>query len=151
LDEIGKILPALFRREIQRTDPRLVEFLDPFWPRVAGKAIALHSRPVSFEAGTLTLATDCSTWSTQLHQMAEEIRAEVNSFLGKPLVRKLRVRKVPELRSFEPPPLREHVPFAREKLERIKLANATTGDREVDRVFELSYAKYFARAGRHLY
>jgi hypothetical protein len=151
LDEIGKILPALFKLELQRTEPRLVEFLDPLWPRVAGKAIALHSRPVSFEAGILTLATDCSTWSTQLHQMAEEIRAEVNSFLGKPLVKKLRVRKVSGFRSFESPLLRGRVPPVHEKLEEARLVNTAGSDRDVERVVQLSYAKYFARAGRYLH
>lgn len=55
--------------------------------------MAEHCRPVAFNQGTLTLITECSTWKAQLQQMAEEIRAEVNSFLGRPVVKRLRVLK----------------------------------------------------------
>jgi predicted nucleic acid-binding Zn ribbon protein len=94
MEEVGKILPAILKRHVQRPDVRVVEILAPFWPQVAGKAMARQCQPVAFQEGTLTLATDCSAWSVQLRQMAEEIRAEINSFLGKPVVKRLRVQRV---------------------------------------------------------
>ena len=95
MEKVGKILPAIFKRNLQSTDARVVEILVPFWPFVAGKAMAQQCQPVAFREGTLTLATECPSWSAQLHQMAEEIRAEINSFLGQPVVKRLRVQRVP--------------------------------------------------------
>ena len=97
MEEIVKILPGLFRRQLQRADARVVEVLAPLWPHVAGEPMAERSRPVAFASGTLTLATDCSSWNTQLRQMAEEIRAEINSFLGRPVVKHIRVQRVARL------------------------------------------------------
>lgn len=151
MEEIGEILPALFKREIRRTEPRLVEILAPLWPRVAGKAIALHSRPIGFEAGTLILAADCSNWSAQLHLLAEEIRAEVNSFLGRPLVRKLRVRKVPELQQLNFPSVGWRRTSAPSKPATIRLPNAAKIDPDISRIVESSCAKYFARSGRQVH
>ena len=93
MEKIGKILPSILKGQVRRPQPPLIEILAPLWPCVAGKAMAEHCRPVAFNEGTLTLATECPTWRSQLQQMAEEIRAEVNSYLGRPIVKKLRVMK----------------------------------------------------------
>jgi hypothetical protein len=61
---------------------------------VAGKALARQCRPVAFSTGTLTLATDDADWAEPLQQMAEDIRAHVNNFLGKPVVKHLRILHV---------------------------------------------------------
>jgi len=97
VEEVGRILSSILKRQVQRRDPPVVEILAPFWSRVAGKALAECCYPVDFQAGTLTLATDCATWSAQLRQMSQEIRAEINSFLGEPVVRRLRIRQVRRL------------------------------------------------------
>jgi len=97
VEDIGRILPVILKSQIRRLNPPVVEILAPLWRRVAGQAMARNSRPVAFHAGTLTLACDCTSWSTQLQQMAEEIRAEINSFLGAPVVKKLQVRFVGRL------------------------------------------------------
>jgi predicted nucleic acid-binding Zn ribbon protein len=91
VQEIGTVLPAIFKQYVQRGQPRLVEVLAPFWPRVTGKAIAANSRPVFFAAGTLVVTTPLSPWAVQLRGMSEEIRAAVNSFLGGPVVKRLRI------------------------------------------------------------
>ncbi len=91
MEEIGKILPAVLKKRIQQGGPGTLGLLAPFWPQVAGKPIAQHAQPVAFEAGTLTLTTDCPNWAAQLREMKEEIRAEINSFLGAPVVKKLRI------------------------------------------------------------
>lgn len=91
LEKIAKILPVVLKSQVRRTEPPLIEILAPLWPCVAGKAMSEHCRPVAFRQGTLTLTTECPTWRTQLQQMAEEIRAEVNSYLGRPVVKRLKV------------------------------------------------------------
>jgi hypothetical protein len=97
VEEVGKILPFILGKHLQRQGSPLVEVLAALWPRAVGKGIAQQSRPVTFVSGTLTLATACPSWATQLSQMSEELRAGLNSFLGRPVVKKLRVRHAPNL------------------------------------------------------
>lgn len=92
MEEISKILPHIFRSQVRRSNPRMVEILAPLWPQVAGKPMARHSRPVAFEEGTLMLECDCTAWSAEMSRMAEEIRVQVNQYLGTAAVRKLKVR-----------------------------------------------------------
>ena len=91
MEEIGIILPKVLKPQLSRLEPPVVEVLAPLWSRVAGKALAGQCRPVAFSAGILTLATDDADWAEPLQQMAEEIRAHVNDFLGKPVVKHLRI------------------------------------------------------------
>jgi len=91
MEEIGKILPKILKPELSRLEPPMVEVLAPLWTLVAGKALAKECRPVAFSAGTLTLATEDSAWAEPLRQMAGEIQAHVNNFLGKPVVKHLKI------------------------------------------------------------
>ncbi len=91
MEEIGNILPKVLQPQLSRLESPVVEVLAPLWSRVAGKALAKECRPVAFSAGTLTLATDDHDWAEPLRQMAEEIRAHVNNFLGRPVVTRLRI------------------------------------------------------------
>ena len=103
MEEISKILPLIFRKQVRCSDPRVVEILGPLWPQVAGKPMARHSKPVAFEQGTLTLESDCSNWCTQLRSMAEEIKTGINGYFGVSVVRKLQVRYVAKPISLPPP------------------------------------------------
>jgi predicted nucleic acid-binding Zn ribbon protein len=94
MEEIGKILPKVLKPQLSRLEPPVVEVLAPLWTRVAGKALAKECRPVAFSGGTLTLATEDADWAEPLQQMGEEIRAHVNNFLGKPVVKHLRILSV---------------------------------------------------------
>jgi hypothetical protein len=97
MEEIGILLPKVLKPQLSRLEPPVIEVLAPLWTRVAGKALARQCRPVAFSAGTLTLAADDADWAQPLRQMAEEIRAHVNNFLGKPLVKHLRILRVGKL------------------------------------------------------
>ena len=97
MEEIGKILPKVLQPQLSRLEPPVVEVLAPLWTRVVGKALAKECRPVVFSAGTLTLATEDADWAEPLEQMAEEIRAHVNNFLGQSVVRHLRILCVRKL------------------------------------------------------
>lgn len=143
MDEIGRILPGLFRRQIRRTEPHLIEILLPLWPRIAGKMLAQHSRPACFASGLLTVSTDCATWGGQLRQMTEELRAGINGFLGQPVVRKLRIRT-------EPPSLFAAKVMRKDGVLSPDLKGQMTdttaiADREVAAAYAASYAKYFSR------
>ena len=91
MEEVGKILPKVFQPQLSRLESPVVEVLAPLWGRVAGKALARECRPVAFSAGTLTVAAEDPDWVESLRQIAEEIRTRVNSFLGKPVVKRLRI------------------------------------------------------------
>ena len=148
MEEIGRIIPSIFKKQIRRTEPRLLEILVPLWPRIAGKAIAQHSRPADFESGVLTLTTDCPTWGTQLRQMTEEIRAEINSYLGQPIVKKLRVKKGTEP-SFRPPAVASQINSGLAPgLGDGAVDTTAIPDPEVARIMASSYAKYFTRPRR---
>jgi predicted nucleic acid-binding Zn ribbon protein len=97
MEEIGKTLPKVLQTQLSRLEPPVVEILAPLWAHVAGKGLAKECRPVAFSSGTLTLATEDPDWAEPLQQMAEEIRAHVNNFLGKPVVRHLRILSVRKL------------------------------------------------------
>jgi predicted nucleic acid-binding Zn ribbon protein len=95
MEEISKILPLIFKAQVRRSNPRVVEILAPLWPLVAGKPMARQSRPVAFEEGTLTLECDCMSWSAEMRRIADDILARINRYLGVQAVRKLKVRCVP--------------------------------------------------------
>jgi hypothetical protein len=95
MEEISKILPTLFKGQVRRNNPRVVEILAPLWPLVAGKPMARHSRPVAFDDGLLTLECDCLAWSAEMRRISDDIRARINRYLGAPAIRKLKVRCVP--------------------------------------------------------
>jgi predicted nucleic acid-binding Zn ribbon protein len=69
MEEISKILPLIFKGQVRRSNPRVVEILAPLWPQVAGKPMARHSRPAAFEDGLLTLESDCMAWSAELRRI----------------------------------------------------------------------------------
>lgn len=92
VEEVGKILPALFRTHLRRDDAPLVEIIAPLWSRIAGKEIAGQSQPTAFVAGRLTLSTSCPSWAVQLRRMTQELRAAINCFLGCPVVKKVQVK-----------------------------------------------------------
>ena len=91
MEEIGKILPRVFERRAAQQDAGLSEFLAAVWGRVAGTAVAAHSRPVALTGGALTLAVSSAAWAVALRKMSEELRAAVNGYLGRAAVRKLRI------------------------------------------------------------
>jgi hypothetical protein len=97
MEEIGKILSKVLSPQFSRLEPPVIEVLTPLWSQVAGKALAKECRPVAFSAGTLTIATADPDWAAPLKQMADEIRAHVNKFLGRPVVRCLRIECTQEL------------------------------------------------------
>lgn len=103
MEEISKILPLIFKGQVQRSNPRVLDILAPLWPLVAGKPMARHSRPVSFQEGTLMLECDCTAWSAEMRRMSDDILTQVNRYLGVPVVRKLKVSYVP--RPIIAPPL----------------------------------------------
>lgn len=144
---IGKILPVVLKGQVRGAAPHFIEILAPLWPRVAGKAMARRCQPVAFSNGILTLATGSPSWSTELRHLAEEIRAEINSFLGAPVVKKLRVLLMARPDSIESWNPRQQIPLTTEKSAETWEGTKTIHDPEVASIILRSFAKYFARRG----
>jgi hypothetical protein len=144
--EIGVILPSVLRQQVRPTDSALAELLEPFWTRLVGKALAQQCRPAAFNAGTLVLETSCTSWAAEIRRMSEEIRAAVNSNLGKPLVKKLRVRfAVPECRGAG----RGGGRAVQAPIAPLSSPDGLAGlDAEISGIVERSFSKYFSRKGR---
>ena len=148
MEKIGSILPAALRNQLRHPEAPLLDLLAPLWPRLVGKGIARQCRPVSFFGGTLTVATSCPTWEAQLRQFSEQIRVEINRYLGSDLVRRLRVRQdssvapaeIPDDKAVAAEPTALDVPDAAKKLHP-----------DVAGVLQSSYAKYFARGLRKVH
>lgn len=146
MEEIGKSLPAVFRRHVRGTNPQLVEILAPLWGRVAGKRIAEHSRPVAFGSGTLTLSTPCATWAAQLRQLAGEIVAAVNAFLGGAVVKKLEVKFAPEVAHSKNETRKSKIEMGDAGEFRVSNFEFPSAlDAETARILKRSYGKYFSR------
>ena len=148
MEELGKILPALWKQHLRHANLHLADILASVWAQVVGKPLAQCCRPLAFEGGRLTLGVADLELAAQLRPMAEEIRAEVNSFLGSPVVKKVIVRHVRGLKLDTVFPLQDRaapvVPVCA-----LPADSAQAGlDPEVARIVARSYAKYFARQGR---
>jgi hypothetical protein len=77
--------------------------------------------------------------------MTEEIRAQVNDFLGQAIVKKLRIKTVTQPDQFSPPPrAHETVPPAPPPAELAMVTDAIA-DPEIAAALASSYAKYFNR------
>jgi hypothetical protein len=140
VQEIARILPTILKRQVQRRNPPVLEILGPLWERIAGRAVAQRCRPVAFAQGTLTLAAECPTWSAQLSQLTEEIRAEINSFLGEPVVRKLRVQRVGQLEAdFPARPAGPSLPVTGRK-------SSAASDAATKSTYALALARSYSRA-----
>jgi hypothetical protein len=144
VDAIGKFLPVLFKQQIRRAEPHLLEILVPLWPRIVGKTMAQHSRPAQFDLGVLILYADCPTWGTQLRHMTDEIRTEVNRFLGQAMVKKLRIKTVTQPDLFSPSRCASRATAPSLPAD-VAMATDSIADPEVAATLASSYAKYFNR------
>lgn len=114
MEKAGEFLGRALRR-LERPEAALA-WLTSAWPRVVGKALAAHTRPVRCEAGCLEIAADGKAWQNQLERMSREFCGRVNQEWGGHLVRE--VKFVPA----NPGPRRlpreidnEHTPFVRRR------------------------------------
>ena len=99
MDRIGNVVPGILNSQMeklmQKSGTHLISVLEGVWPLVVGGPVADRTRPMAFWKGTLTLEVNCPTWNLQLHKVMKEIRAAVNSFLGRQTVERIRFRYRP--------------------------------------------------------
>jgi hypothetical protein len=147
LEGIAKLLPPAVRQQLFRSDPALLELLKSLWGSMVGQGIAKQCRPIDFAAGALTIVTSCPTWAVQFRKLNEEIRKNINQFLGGEHIKRLRVRVNP---AFQVPTLPEAGPSLRGLVRpRVKVTQTTPKDADdVLGILKQSYDKYFSRNDR---
>ena len=66
---IGKVLQGIMRG-LEKPETALLRRWRALWPSIAGAKAALHSIPLSFEAGLLVIAVENSVWRTELARVS---------------------------------------------------------------------------------
>jgi predicted nucleic acid-binding Zn ribbon protein len=75
------LAPATLLAEVQRA-----------WPEAAGSTFAPHADPVSERDGVVIVACSEAVWAQELDLMSELVLDRLNAALGRPAVRRLRIR-----------------------------------------------------------
>ena len=150
MEELVNIWPQIFKKRALGSRAPLLLVLVPLWPRVVGKLIAREAQPVGFCDGVLTVAASSECWVIQLRNMSEQVRCQINEFLGGPAVKKLRVRRhaawetqasLAPVKDHQPPPL----PDAAADL---WARSGAQLEGDLAGVVKRSFAKYFSRNGK---
>ena len=125
----------------------MLEFLKALWGSMVGQGIARQCRPMEFAAGTLTIVTSCPTWAIQFRQLNQEIRNNINKFLGGEHVKRLRVKVNP---SFEPAKLPKADSALRNLVRpQVKVTKGLPQEpSDAMGILKQSYEKYFSRNDR---
>lgn len=87
--QLSHILGDLQRR-MDKKGMLLATTVARVWPDAVGKAIAAHTGRPTLEKGQLRVPVDNSAWAHELQSMAEPIRLEINTRIGKEAVREIR-------------------------------------------------------------
>ena len=110
MDKAGHVLGGVLRR-LHRPEATLA-WLESFWPKIVGKALAAHTRPLRCNDGCLEVSADNKAWRKQLEDMKPEFCARINEAWGGKLIREVKFV------SAKPGPKRvarevdnEHTPF----------------------------------------
>ncbi len=153
MEELGNIMPQVFKARGLGGRPPLLPVLVPLWPRVVGKLIAREAQPVAFGEGVLTIAASSTCWVTQLRSLSEEIRRQINGFLGGPVVKELRLRRQKSWETQVPLSLPSGVkdsqpPLLLETARNLWAQTDVKLDRDLAGVVERSFVKYFSRNGK---
>ncbi|MGB8540145.1 MAG: DUF721 domain-containing protein [Candidatus Acidiferrales bacterium] len=112
MERAGKFLGGTLRR-LEQPEAALA-WLASAWPRVVGKILAAHTKPVRCEAGRLEIVADGKAWQKQLESMKKEFCERVNQAWGGNLVRDVKfISKPGPKRSRELD--NEHTPFIRSR------------------------------------
>ena len=79
------IVPATLLAEVQRA-----------WAQAAGEAFARATEPVAERDGTITVACESAVWAQELDLFSERVVEALNDAIGRPAVRRLRPRALPD-------------------------------------------------------
>jgi hypothetical protein len=141
---VNELLSAVFRGT--PTEKRLKEgCIWQVWDSAVGKQIASRARPVSFRAGTLTVAVTSAPWMQQLSFLKKGIMEKLNAYLGEEIVRDLYLKAgVPSRPAPSPsPPKTYRALTSKEELRVAEVADIVT-DPELRGSLARLYARYLS-------
>jgi predicted nucleic acid-binding Zn ribbon protein len=61
------------------------------WTEVVGPDVAAHAEPTSLRAGVLRIRADSPVWAHEIGYLVEDIKARLNSHLGKEAIEEIRI------------------------------------------------------------
>jgi predicted nucleic acid-binding Zn ribbon protein len=114
MQKAGEFLGRVVKR-LERPEAALA-WLTASWPKVVGKALAAHTRPLRCEGGRLEIAADNRAWQKQIEGMKREFCARINEAWGGILIREVKfvaAKPGPKRASRETD--NEHTPFIRQR------------------------------------
>lgn len=88
MDRAGDILGRVARRLQHSQAP--IAWLASSWPRIVGKTVAAHTRPLRCQNGCLEISADGKVWQRQLESMSRDFCSQINRAWGGTLVREVK-------------------------------------------------------------
>jgi predicted nucleic acid-binding Zn ribbon protein len=88
MDKAADLLGRVARR-LRRPEAPIV-WLASSWPRIVGRTVAAHTRPVRCQDGCLEIDADAKVWQRQLESMALDFCSQINRAWGSALVREVK-------------------------------------------------------------
>jgi predicted nucleic acid-binding Zn ribbon protein len=114
MERAGNFLGGILR-QIKRPEA-VVAWLSSVWPRIVGKTLAAHTRPVRCQHGCLEVSADTKAWQKQLAQMKAEFCEQVNKAWGSTLIREVKFSaRKPGPQKISRELDNEHTPFIRRR------------------------------------
>ncbi|HTG47969.1 MAG TPA: DUF721 domain-containing protein [Actinomycetota bacterium] len=87
---IGEVLERLMETDDFRRG-RPIATLMRRWPELLGERLGAATRPVSLEAGVLTVRAQDGPWGSQARYLSEQIRERADEALGSGVITTVRV------------------------------------------------------------
>jgi hypothetical protein len=146
---VAELLSAVFRGT--PTEKRLKEgSIWQVWDCAVGKQIASRARPVSFRAGTLTVAVSSAPWMQQLTFLKKGIMEKLNGLLGEELVLDiyLKAGKAEPAKSRKPPEIRHERPLSPGERQKIAEQTDSVSDPELRQVIERLLSRHLERSDK---
>ena len=87
MEKVGSLLGRAVRR-MDRPEAAIA-WLKAAWPRVVGKMLAAHTRPMRCEHGRLEIVADSKSWQNQVESLKRDLCTRINDAWGRTLVREV--------------------------------------------------------------
>lgn len=91
LTHISTILSKALDNFRPSSDTEMTQIWD-LWDQSVGEGVAQNAKPGSFRDGTLIVHVSSSVWLQQLRFLKQDLTANINLALGRPLVKELRFK-----------------------------------------------------------
>ena len=88
---IGDVLQKVVR-QLEQAKGGDAQKLFALWPKIAGKKIAQHARPISLRKGLLRVLVDDSAWFYQINLQKQALIDKLQQRLGKAAIQNIQFR-----------------------------------------------------------